>query len=607
MNILRLTPLLLLLGLTGCAGIVRKVLHTKSFESPAGPHEKLTVQMRDGIELSTAYFLPKGDGPFPVVIYRYPYGMEILMDAYCRYWTRYGYACVHQQVRGRGHSGGEWVPFIHERDDGLDTMAWLRGQRWQDGNWALVGESYLAAVHWLMADDLPEEVKTMVLAVFGLDVYDATYADGLMRHELVTAWASMMPDNKDHMNSRARVNKSLETWPPMERDLIFAKTELPWYREWVSSPMPEDAYWQTEVPQKALTLAQSVDIPVFLYGGWADAFLGPQMSTWADLGSREESVMVIGPYSHLGAAVSDLKMPNLKTGQGQYGARQGQPVLEWLNTHLKGEPLATEVGVMHAYVGGADQWVSHHDWADNGPMNTVTQQWVLREPAPNCGGQAAPFTAPAMTEVTPSAPAASDEADARPSSPVYGAGVAQWTHDPLNPVPARGGAGMLAWSVPGYGGPKGGTVDPGPMCERSDVVSFVSEPLTEALHLAGHIEAKLLVETTAPDTAFTLRVAEIRPDGKVIHLRDAFTTLKFNEVRGGQGPVEITLRAWPFEWQVERGSRLRFELASSRFPKVAVHPNTDQPWGEVQTPVSAEQKVHLDRSVILLPTLTALP
>ena len=142
-----------------------------------------------------------------------------------------------------------------------------------------------------------------------------------------------------------------------------------------------------------------------------------------------------------------------------------------------------------------------------------------------------------------------------------------------------------------------------PVCERSEVVGFVSAPLASPLHVAGRFQAVLTVETTASDTAFVVSLVEERADGRTLLIREAFTTLRFQGLRGGDGPVTARLESWPLDWEFSEGSRIRVELSSSRFPKVASHPNRATPWGEVTEPVPATQTVHLHRSSVRLPVL----
>lgn len=99
----------------------------------------LRVPMRDGVVLLADRYAPRGGGDgLPTVVIRGPYG-------------RRGYAVLVQGVRGTDGSGGGLDPFRQEKDDGLDTLAWIEGQPWYSGELATFGASYLGFTQWAIA------------------------------------------------------------------------------------------------------------------------------------------------------------------------------------------------------------------------------------------------------------------------------------------------------------------------------------------------------------------------------------------------------------------------------------------------------------------------
>ena len=70
-------------------------------------------------------------GRVPVVLIRTPYNNNneaIVHD--CMYFAARGYGAVTQDVRGRWDSDGDWYPFVHEAEDGFDTLEWVGRQPW---------------------------------------------------------------------------------------------------------------------------------------------------------------------------------------------------------------------------------------------------------------------------------------------------------------------------------------------------------------------------------------------------------------------------------------------------------------------------------------------
>src|SRR5262249_35521232 len=83
--------------------------------------------MRDGTTLMADVYQPAGAGPFPVILIRLPYDKiqaENVCYSHPSWYARHGYLVVCQDTRGRHASGGDWYPFLHEAEDGYDTIEW---------------------------------------------------------------------------------------------------------------------------------------------------------------------------------------------------------------------------------------------------------------------------------------------------------------------------------------------------------------------------------------------------------------------------------------------------------------------------------------------------
>jgi len=90
------------------------------------------IRMRDDTVLRADIYRPEDDNCHPEILCRLPYNKEdplmhlegILplraLDA--------GFAIVYQDTRGRYQSDGTFYPFIHEGQDGYDTVEWVASQ-----------------------------------------------------------------------------------------------------------------------------------------------------------------------------------------------------------------------------------------------------------------------------------------------------------------------------------------------------------------------------------------------------------------------------------------------------------------------------------------------
>jgi predicted acyl esterase len=108
---------------------------------PGTRHQGAFVPMRDGARMATEVFLPPGDGPFPAILIRTPYGRQGAAGYSSRYKDS-GCAFVVQDTRGRGDSEGKiGLANENEIDDGYDTIDWLAKQPWCNGRIGMVGGS----------------------------------------------------------------------------------------------------------------------------------------------------------------------------------------------------------------------------------------------------------------------------------------------------------------------------------------------------------------------------------------------------------------------------------------------------------------------------------
>src|SRR6185503_19275920 len=103
------------------------------------------VPMRDGTKLAVSIYLPSGNGPWPAVLTRTPYGKDAGDPAKneARYMAN-GYVRVLQDSRGKGKSEGTYRPFADDVEDGYDTIEWIAKQPWSNGKVGMTGISAMA-------------------------------------------------------------------------------------------------------------------------------------------------------------------------------------------------------------------------------------------------------------------------------------------------------------------------------------------------------------------------------------------------------------------------------------------------------------------------------
>ena len=151
-------------------GLIARRLGVRAADHRVRNATEHTVRMRDGALLRTVRGSPQDPGPHPTILIRTPYNVGWLtplpaMPLMARFFAGRGYHVLLQDTRGRYGSEGEFYPFVHERADGFDTLDWISGQPWFEGNLGMWGGSYFGYTQWSVADGAPPFLKALVPSV----------------------------------------------------------------------------------------------------------------------------------------------------------------------------------------------------------------------------------------------------------------------------------------------------------------------------------------------------------------------------------------------------------------------------------------------------------
>src|ERR1700733_10772952 len=112
------------------AKVVDRALGLAAANRPYTVRRDLPVPMPDGVVLLADHYRPTGpDRPLPVVLIRSPYGRaNVFGNVFAGPLARRGFQVFIQSTRGTFGSGGQFRPFLPERDAGLATVSWLLAQ-----------------------------------------------------------------------------------------------------------------------------------------------------------------------------------------------------------------------------------------------------------------------------------------------------------------------------------------------------------------------------------------------------------------------------------------------------------------------------------------------
>ncbi len=165
---------------------------TFALETRFGEEHIVMLPMADGTKLATDYITPKGEGPFPSILQRTPYGRS-LEDGLSTGLLEQGYAIICQDHRGRFDSEGIGLAFKAcgwgEHQDGYDTVEWIAAQPWSNGKVGTFGASAGGITQNLMAGAAPPHLTCQVVLVASANFYeDTAYPGGAFRKQMVEGW-----------------------------------------------------------------------------------------------------------------------------------------------------------------------------------------------------------------------------------------------------------------------------------------------------------------------------------------------------------------------------------------------------------------------------------
>ncbi|MBM7573046.1 putative CocE/NonD family hydrolase [Aquibacillus albus] len=543
---------------------------------PYGFNKKIDymVQMRDGIKLATHVYLPEGEGPWPTILMRNPYPhMNYFFGGILELFSSNGYAGVLQNCRGTSDSEGDWEPYLHERNDGIDMLEWLRSQEFVNGKIGLYGHSYGAFVHLIIANQLPLEVKTLVLSQFGSDRHRSVYMNGMFRHDIYTAWG-IQNSGFDISGQGDIYQQAINTRPHINMDLELFGEKMNWYRDWLTNVSRVSAPWSDGIWAEMKNIPSQINRPVFLIGGWHDHHLDGMDQIYRNLPNetKEKSKFVVGPWAHSLAPIGDLEYPN----NNILGTSTIKGILNWFEYQLKGVDVRESVGTVNTYVIRDNKWHTWKQW----PPETEKFRFYLQK-SEDCA-----YNGGILSQ-----------------HPLNKGQIISYRYDPENPLPTNGGSALLAWMNPDFKAPQPGSVLQEKPGLRDDVVTFISNIMQEDMMISGNIKVHLAVSTDVEDTAFTVRIDELFESGESYNIADGITSLSYRNQaisKKAYSPnevVEIEIELWAITWCVKKGSRIRLDISSSNFPAYHLHSNFEGSWAEQAETRVATQNIHVGNTV----------
>ena len=588
----RLVLLLLLLSLVTAT---RSLAQTNY---PVKVMHSVEVKMRDGVILRGDIFRPDGEGKFPVLLQRTPYRRSIWgydVD-FAQHAASQGYVVFLQDVRGRYTSDGEWRPFVHEAEDGYDTIEWIAAQPYSNGKVGMFGGSYVGATQMLAAISNPPHLVGICPVVTATNYHDGwTYQGGAFEQWFNESWTSgLAEDTLLRKIERNRESKEdVDTLPLTAYPVLkynpstfdtSATSVAPYFLDWLAHPNFDD-YWkrisiEDHFPQ---IHAQALHI-----AAWYDIFLGGSLRNYLGIkssGGSEEArkgqrlLVVIGGHAGGGRKIGDVDY-----GPEAEKFNEDEITVHWYDFLFKGAQNEFATGKpVKIFVMGANQWREEDDW----PLaRAKSTKYFLHS-------QGSANSANGDGTLSTSVPSA-QSAD-------------KFTYDPANPVPTIGGP-LCCDATHLAAGPR----DQRKVEERTDVLVYSTPPLEHDLEVTGPVHLDFFASSSAVDTDFTAKLVDVSPDGTAINLTEGILRAKYRDSQISPTPLEpgkvypLSIDLWATSNVFRAGHRVRLEVSSSNFPRFDRNLNTGEAAANSSKWVKATNVVYHDSthpSALVLPVV----
>jgi putative CocE/NonD family hydrolase len=328
--------------------------------------------------------------------------------------------------------------------------------------------------------------------------------------------------------------KWLESSPLSEIKLFKDQKFGDFFFDWVGNQQADDEYWQKLNP---LSYFDHFDLPALHIGGWADIFIEATINTYlqAKLATKKPQHLIVAPWQHL---------PWLpKVGEIDFGeaavSKIDQLQIDWFDFWLKGiENGISDRAPVQLFLMEKNHWLDLPEF----PKNPITQDFYLAS----------------QKQLKSQSPITNQASNCElPDIYVY---------DPRNPN-----------SSTAYG-----FYDQRHLHQRWDVLVYQSDELADDLAIAGIPEFILYAATTAPDTDWVIKLLDIYPDGKQMLVTMGVLRAKYRkswtEPEWIESDIvnEYRIKLRPTCQNFARGHRLGIAIASSAFPVIERHSNTQK-------------------------------
>jgi putative CocE/NonD family hydrolase len=467
------------------------------------------IPMRDGVKLYTVIVIPKNAQRAPIMLTRTPYNaarttarnesprMASILPEGDDQFVANGYIRVYQDVRGKHGSDGEYVmtrplrgplndtPVDHATD-AYDTIDWLvKNVPQSNGKVGMVGSSYPGFTVLMALADPHPALKAVVPMSPMVDGWrgDDWFHNGAFRNSNLGYIASQNAARGEGVQMATGVyddyDAMLRAGSTSDYAHQFGLDQLGFTRKLFAHPA-YDSFWQDQALDRILG-SRPLKVPTMtVVGRWDQEDIYGAYATYAAAESKDTrndmNYLVVGPWRHSGVNYEGSTLGPLKfTGDTALQFRR-DVMLPFLNQYLKDGAPKADTPPVWSYQTGTNQWRRLDKW----PLAAASTPLYLK------AGMQLGFDKPAGGDKF-------DEYVSDPAKPV-----------PFVPRPVRmnDDAVWKPWLVS----------DQRSFSDRPDVLTYVTEPLTAPLQLAGQPMVNLFAATSGSDADWVVKLIDVYPD-----------------------------------------------------------------------------------------------
>jgi hypothetical protein len=491
---------------------------------------EVMIPMRDGVKLKTVIIIPRGAKRAPILLTRTPYeansrigtnssahldslldSNDVADDAV----LNGGYIRAMQDVRGKHGSEGGYVmtrplrgplnpTAVDHSTDTYDTIDWLvKNIPETNGKVGILGISYdgftslMALVHPHPALRAAIPINAMVDGWMG----DDWFHKGAFRQNSLTyihdqeatrgSDLSWWTDHYDDYDSWLSAGSAGD----MAR--LHGLEQLGFAEKLMMHPA-YDQFWQDQALDKILA-QQTLAVPVMLvHSLWDQEDIYGNIALYKALKAQQPGLadlyLVIGPWFHHQQRLDGSAIGQIRFGSDTAEYFRKHLLRPFLDHYLKDEPPPLHIAPVTAFETGTNRWQELNAWPSgcNSGCRLQTEKLYLQS-----GGNLRLGT----------------ESDASvPARPRTAGDFESYVADPAKPVPyiprpihidgQEAEKRWQTWLVS----------DQRDVASRTDVLSFSTPQLTQALKISGEPIANLIASTTGSDGDFVVKLIDVYPD-----------------------------------------------------------------------------------------------